>query len=263
MLTAYPLDSSGFNLVRLQDPWASSVQLGNVFSFYQPYVWAVLRWLLPAAALAWAILSGLGRNFLLMRFTGKDAAPAIRTAPFRPALMILLQAGWLILLGLTYWGWFRSMQWAAATHISAVGGPDLVGYFIWAIFLSLGFFTAFALLSWPFTIAEFLALLERRAVFSAISQSLRLGKPFTSKLVEVNLVMGIVKLALLVLALVFSSAPLPFADELGSGAVRVALAGSVIIYILANDFFQVVRLKAFLEFWVVFRASQASPTTVD
>ena len=57
------------------------------------------------------------------------------------------------------------MQWAAATHITSAGEPDLVGFAIWAIFLSLGFFTAFALASWPLSIAPFLALLEERSVF--------------------------------------------------------------------------------------------------
>lgn len=257
ILAAFPLDSSGFNLVTLQDPWTSSVQLGNVFSYYQPHVLPILRWLLPVAALAWVVLSGVGRNLLLMRLPNQDSESPVRRVAFGPLTMILLQAGWLILLGLTYWGWFCSMRWAAATYISASGGPDLLGYLNWAIILSLGFFTAFALLSWPFSIAPYLALLEQRSVFSALGQSLKLGKQFTSKLAEVNLVMGIVKLALIVLAMVFSSAPLPFADELGPGAMHVAMAAALALYVLANDFFQLVRLKAFLEFWQVFRGQQA------
>jgi len=255
ILAAYPLHASGFDAVSLQDPWASSLQIANVFSYYQPHVLAVMQWLLPAAALAWIVLSGLGRSWLLVRLPGQDAPSAVGRVPFRPLTMMALQAGWLILLGLTYWGWFRSMQWAAVTHISVGVEPDLVGYFVWAIFLSLGFFTAFALLSWPFSIAAFVALLERRSVFSAFGQSLRLGKRFTGKLAEVNLVMGIVKLALLVLAMVFSSAPVPFVQEVGPGALHAAMAISLVIYCIANDFFQVVRLKAFLEFWQVFRAS--------
>ena len=256
ILAVFPLDSSGFNLVTLQDPWTSSVQLCNVFSYYQPHVLPILRWLLPVAAVAWAVLSGVGRNLLLMRLAGPDSESRVTRVPFRPLTMILLQAGWLILLALVYWGWFGSMQWAADTHILVSRGPDLLGYLIWAIFFSLGFFTLFALLSWPFSIAGFVALLERRGVFSALGQSLKLGKPFTSKLAEINLVMGIVKLALLVLAMVFSSAPLPFADELGPGAMHVAMAGALGLYVLSNDFFQVVRLKAFLEFWEVFRGQR-------
>ena len=258
ILAAYPLDSSGFNSVSLQNPWSSAVQLVGVFSYYQPHVLAVLRWLLPSAGLAWAVLSGVGRSVLLMRFETGSATHFVPKLPFRPHVMMTFQAARLILLALTFWGWFSSMQWAAATHISASGEPDLVGYSIWAIFLSLGFFTAFALVNWPFSIAPLIALLEKRSILSALRQSLRLGKPFTSELAEVNLVLGIVKLALLVLAMVFSAAPLPFSDELGPGALHAALAVATIIYLVANDFFQVVRLKAFVDFWKVFRGGQGT-----
>jgi len=88
-------------------------------------------------------------------------------------------------------------------------------------------------------------------------RSVRLGKAFSGKLAEVNLVLGIVKLALVVLAMVFSAAPLPFSDALGPDAMHVAGAGAILFFILADDLFQVVRLKAFLEFWEVYRA--ASP----
>jgi hypothetical protein len=258
ILAAYPLESSGFSAINAQNPWVAAVQLSSVGAYYEPHVLAVLRWLLPAAALVWVVISGLGRNLLLMRIEPRNTPLAIARMPFRPLAVFVPQAGWLVLLMLTFWGWLRSMQWVAATHISVAGEPDLVGYFIWAIFLSLGFFTAFALASWPLSIAPFLALLEKRSALSALGQSLRLEKSFTGKLAEINLVMGIVKLALLVLAMVFSSAPLPFADELGAGALHAASAASVVIYCVANDFFQVVRLKAFVEFWKVFRGQQVS-----
>ncbi len=90
-----------------------------------------------------------------------------------------------------------------------------------------------------------------------MAEALRLGKPFTGKLIEINLVLGIVKLALIVVAMVFSAAPLPFSDELGSGTLQMVSAASVAFYFVANDFFQVVRLKAFLAFRETFR--QESP----
>jgi hypothetical protein len=209
----------------------------------------VLQWLVPVAALAWVVVSGLGRNLVLKRME--------RRLRFRPAEMIALQAAWLVLLAAVGWGWFRSMQWAAATHITASGDPDLVGYSIWAIFLSLGFFTLWALVSWALSVAPLLMLLEERSALSALGQSLRLGKGFTGKLVEINMVMGIVKMALIVLAMVFSAAPLPFSDQLGGDALHVVWAGSTVFYLLANDYFQVVRLKGFVEFWKMFRG-QAS-----
>ncbi len=205
----------------------------------------MLRWLLPIAALIWIVISGLGRGLLLWRMD-----PRLR---FRPFTIMATQGAWLGLFAVAVWGWLRSMQWTAATHIAVTGEPDLVGYFIWAIFLSLGFFTAFALSSWPFSIAPMLVLCEKRSALSALGESLRLGKRFTSKLVEINLVLGIVKLALIVVAMVFSAAPLPFSDELGEGAMHIVAAASVVFYFVANDFFQVVRLKAFLAFRETFR----------
>jgi hypothetical protein len=247
LLAAYPLADSGFNSLDAQNPWLAAVQLAGVWNYYAPHLLAVARWLLPAAALLWIAVSGVGRNLVLMRME--------RGVRFRPFTMIGLQAAWAALLLLTMDCWFRAMQWAAATHISAAGEPDLVGYSMWAIFLSLGFFTAWALVSWTLSVAPLLALLEGRSVLSALGRSLRLGKPFTSKLAEINLVMGIVKIALLVLAMVFSAAPLPFSDELGADTMHVVWAASTLFFFVANDYFQVVRLKAFVEFWRIFKGS--------
>jgi hypothetical protein len=249
ILAAYPLESSGFNSIDTQNPWVAAVQISGVISFYEPPVLAVLRRLLPIAAITWIVISGLGRGLLLERM---DARVRIR-----PFVMMVTQGAWLGLFTLAVWGWLRSMQWVVVTHIAVTGEPDLLGYFIWAIFLSLGFFTAFALSSWPLLIAPLLVQREKRSVASALRESLKLGIPFTSKLIEINLVLGIVKLALIVVAMVFSAAPLPFSDELGEGAMHVVAAASVVFYFVANDFFQVVRIKAFLVFRETFR--QQSP----
>jgi hypothetical protein len=250
ILAAYPLENSGFNSLDAENPWVAAVQLSGVWDYYAPHVLAVARWLLPAAILAWIVISGLGRNLVLMRME--------RRLRFRPLTLLGLQAAWVGLLVVTFWCWLRTMQWAAVTHISEVGEPDLVGYFMWAIFLTLGFFTVWALASWALSIAPLLALLEDCSAVSALGRSLRLGKGFTSKLAEINLVMGIVKIALLVLAMVFSAAPLPFANALGSGAMQTAVLASSLFFVIANDYFQVVRLKAFVEFWRIFRSSKSA-----
>jgi hypothetical protein len=250
ILMAFPPESSVWSSIDAQNPWVAAVQLANVASYYEAPVLAVLRWLLPAAALAWVVVSGVGRNLLLRRMGANQTS---RLA-FRPVAIIALQAAWLALFAVTLWGWLRCMQWAAATHITVSSEPDLVGYAIWAIFLSLSFFTAFALASWPLSIAPLLVLLEGRSVFSALGQSLRLERLFTGKLAEINLVLGIVKLALLAVAMVFSAAPLPFSDELGASAMHFVWAASAVFFLVANDFFQVVRLKAFVEFWRIFRS---------
>jgi hypothetical protein len=250
ILIALPPASSGLSSLDPQNPWVAAVQLSNAWTLYQPHIHEVMRWLLPAAALAWVVVSALGRSLLF-----KQLDPSLA---FRPAAMLLLQAAWLALFAFTCLCWLCSMQWVASATITPAAEPDLVGYSVGVIFLSLGFFTAWALLSWPFSIAPMLMLLEKRSAFSALGQAFRLGKPMTAKLVEINLVMGIVKLALVVLAMVLSAAPLPFSDQLGPGALHVVWVAATVFFLVACDYFHVVRLRGFLEFWKMFRGQQVN-----
>ncbi len=248
ILIALPPASSGLSSLDPQNPWVAAVQLSNVWALYQPHIHEVLRWFLPVAALAWVVVSALGRSLIF-----KQMQPALR---FRPLAMIVLQAAWLALFLFTCFCWLRSMQWVAAATITPAAEPDLIGYSMGVIFLSLGFFTAWALLSWPLSIAPLVMLLEDRSPLSALGQSFRLGKPMTAKLVEINLVMGIVKLALVVVAMVLSAAPLPFSDQLGKDALHVVWAAATIFFFVASDYFHVVRLKGFVEFWKMFRGQR-------
>ena len=69
------------------------------------------------------------------------------------------------------------------------------------------------------------------------------------KLVEINLVMGIVKIALIVLAMVFSATPLPFESMTTPEFLMVWWAGVTVLYLVASDFFHVARLVGYLELW--------------
>jgi len=253
ILAAVPPDSAGVNAINAQNPWQASAQVAHVWAVYQPHVFAVLHWLVPAGAVAWIIVSGIGRSFLLKRLAAKSGTHA----RFRPLSMMVQQAGWLALFGAVCWSWFRSMAWVAATHITEGQEPDLIGFAAWAIFLSLGFFTLWALVSWIFSVAPLVMLGENRSALSAIGASFKLGREFTGKLIEINLVMGIVNLALVVLAMVLSAAPLPFSDELGPEALHNVAAIALLFYFVSSDYFQVVRLKGFQEFWKTYRGSLA------
>jgi hypothetical protein len=250
IVAEYPLESSGAGSVDLTNPWLAAQQIAAAWSYYIPHVAVVARWLLPLWAVAWIAVSALGRNLLLMRIE-----PRVR---FRPATMIALQAAWMALFALVAFAWFRSMEWVATTHMAAAGEPDLIGFFIWAIFLSLGFYTLWALVSWTVSVAPLLATLEERSVLLSFGRVFRLGKAFTSKLVEINLVMGIVKIALAVVAMVLSAAPLPFSDELGPQAMHAVDGAALVFFLVASDYFQVVRLKAFVEFWRMFQGSESA-----
>jgi len=247
IFAALPVESSGLNTLDPSNPWISSLKLAAAWEMYRPHVVAILVWLAPIASVAWIALSAIGRNLVIRRLE-----PGI---PFRPVALIALQAAWLAVLAFTGWAWFRCVGWAAASHIGTGDEPDLIGYTVWVIFFTLGFFTLWALVSWVVTIAPMLVLLEDCSPAVALARSLKLGKPFTSKLVEINLVMGIVKLALLVVAMVFSSVLIPFSQEIGAGALHLEWIIVSLFYFIASDYFQVVRLKGFIEFWRAFRNS--------
>ena len=248
ILAAVPPESAGLTSIDFTNPWTAVIKLAAAWQYYQPPVVHVLAWLAPAAALAWIVISGLGRAIVLKRMEPQ--------LPLRPLAMVFLQAAWLVVLAITCWAWWTSINWAAQTHIDVTGDPDLIGYTMWAIFLSLGYFTLWALVSWAVTMAPMLMLLEKRSALSALVASFRLGKVFTSKLVEINLVMGIVKLMLIVVAMVFSSVLLPFSEEVGAGTLHLEWIVVAIFYFIASDYFQVVRLKGFIEFWHTYRGDQ-------
>ncbi len=250
ILAALPPEATGLDKLDPQNPWISAVRLADAWDLYRPHILHVLAWLAPAAALAWIVVSALGRNLVMKRLE-----PGVR---FRVGSLIVLQAAWLATLGLTGWAWFRCIGWVAATHIGTGEEPDLVGYTMWVVFLTLGFFTLWALISWYVTIAPALVLLENRSVLGSLKASLRLGKPFTGKLVEINLVMGIVKLALLVVAMVFSSVLIPFSEEIGTSTLHVEWIVVSLFYFIASDYFQVVRLKGLIEFWRTYRGPHSS-----
>ena len=156
-------------------------------------------------------------------------------------------------------GWFLAIHWAANFALSGAE-LNLVLYCALVICLSLGAFTLWALLSWIFSIAPLLVLLENCGIGASLYRSVRLG-PLTGKLVEVNLVMGIIKLALIVLAMVFSATPLPFDSVMQGPPLYIWWSLVTLLYLASSDFFQVARLVAFVQFWRLLRGSQKSSPT--
>jgi hypothetical protein len=223
----------------VSDPMQAGQQIAQAAAALKPDVELLARWLGPVLAVAWAIASGLGRGAVLKRLD-----PALHSAPFTLILLQLLRMACLIGVWL---GWYRAIQWAANVTLSSAT-PNLVGWSAWVICLSLGIFVLWALLSWIFSIAPLLAMLQGTGVLGSLASSLRQGA-LTGKLVEVNLVLGIVRLALIVLAMVFSAIPLPFEADMNGTALYLWWAVVTVLYLVANDFFQVARLAAFIQFW--------------
>ena len=253
ILAQIPPSAAGLDRLNWTNPWLSSVILADAFGRYQPVVVSVLYWLLPAGVVGWAVVSGLGRTLVLARMQLLDPIPGVRFSLRRLPGMIALQAAWMLALLFCLWLWYRGVGWASATHITVGAQPDLVGYLCWLIFLSLGIYVLWALTSWTLAMAPLLLFLDAKAQPGASWRSLvgsfRLGRVLSGKLMEVSLVLAIVKIMLIVLDMVFSAAPLPFADEFGPDALHVVYTIVFVAFLVANDFFHVVRMRSFAALW--------------
>jgi hypothetical protein len=247
------LNQESFSNLSLSDPLAAGQQLTAAAAALSPLVLRAALWLGPMLAVAWAAASGLGRSAVLRRLD-----PALRPAPLT---LILLQLLRIVALVAVCVGWYRAIGWAADSTLTSAS-PNLVAWSAWVICLSLGIFVLWALLSWIFSIAPLLAMLQGTGVLGSLASSLRQG-PLTAKLIEVNLVLGIVRLALIVLALVFSAIPLPFEADMTGTALYAWWLLVTLLYLVASDFFQVARLAAFVQFWRLYHSGNPAARSVD
>jgi hypothetical protein len=238
-VTVADLAASGLEQFSLTDPMRAAVIAADVYAILAPPILHLILWLVPLAIVVWSIVSAIGRNAVLRRYDS--------SLPRRPLTLSILQLLRAIFFAGSFIFWFAAIHWAANSTLSGEE-PNLVAYCALVICLSLGIFTLWALVSWVFSIAPLLVLLENRDLGSSLLRSFRLG-PLTGKLVEVNLVMGIIKLALVILAMVFSAIPLPFESVMEGPPLYAWWIFVTILYLVASDFFQVARLVAFIQFY--------------
>jgi hypothetical protein len=238
------VDFAALRNMTVLDPMASAATLAKAMEALLPPVLRVALWLAPLMVVVWVVVSAVGRTMVLRRVDGRLHA--------RVGTLIVLQAVRVVALLGSFVVWFWCMERVAELTVTgpvAAGGePNLVGYFALVIVGTLGLFTLWAVVSWALSIAPLLAMLRGLGVGGSLAAAFRLG-PLKSKLVEVNLVMGIVKIALIVLAMVFSATPLPFESVTTPEFLLWWWLGVTVVYFLASDFFHVARQVAYLQLW--------------
>ena len=238
------------------DPLGAVSKLTHALDLVLPDLKHLAMWMVPVLVVVWIVVSSLGRTVVL-----RCADKALLT---KPLTLMVLQAIRLIALAGSFWLWFTCIEWAASTAITAPiasgGEPNLVLYCAIAIVTTLGLFVLWGIVSWIFSIAPLLAMLEGSGVLGSLAAALRLG-PLKSKLVEINLVMGIVKIALIVLLMVFSATPLPFESVTSTEFLAWWWAGVTIFYLIGSDFFHVARLVAYLNLWRAYEGEKISVQT--
>ena len=121
ILAALPAaNPPGFNAIDPQNPWVAAVQLARAWALY-----AAARCrpccggLLPVAALAWVVISGIGRSLVLKRHVSQVG---VRLSV--PSIDDDGAAGGMAgAAGLTLWGWFRSIQWVRPRTLPPAASP--------------------------------------------------------------------------------------------------------------------------------------------
>jgi hypothetical protein len=251
ILNATPVDIAALQRMTVVDPMGAAETVAQALSVLLPPVWQVAIWLVPLLLAGWVVVSSLGRTVVLRRADNRLHA--------RPMTLMVLQALRMVALGGSFVVWFLCVQWVGRMTIlgplSVGGEPNLVGYFALVIVATLGLFTLWAVVSWVLSVAPLLAMLRGLGVGASLVAAFRLG-PLKGKLVEINLVMGIVKIALIVLAMVFSATPLPFENVTTPEFLMWWWLGVTVLYLVASDFFHVARLVAYLELWRAYEENE-------
>jgi hypothetical protein len=244
ILRETPVDIVALRNMTVLDPMGSAATLAKAMQVLVPAVLRVALWLAPLMVVAWVVMSAVGRTIVLRRVD--------RRLQRQIGTLIVLQALRVLALLGSFAVWFWCVEWVAELTVTgpvAAGAePNLVGYFSLVILATLGLFTLWAVVSWAISVAPLLAMLKGLGVGGSLAAAFQLG-PLKSKLVEINLVMGIVKIALIVLAIVFSATPLPFESVTTPEFLLWWWAGVTVLYFVGSDFFHVARQVAYLRLW--------------
>ena len=129
--------------------------------------------------------------------------------------LIVLQLVRVLPLAAAFAAWWLGLRalasWSILQPIAAGGDPQIMLYVGGAIALTLALFVLSAALGWVFSMAPLLAMLHGTGPARSVRDAMRIRR-MRGSLVEINLVLGIVKIAL---------------DRAGDGVLRVPAAVSV------------------------------------
>lgn len=234
------------NLAALQamtvfKPVQAAVTIGSILRMLAPAVLPVLLWLVPLGLVLRTVAAAVGRVALLRRLDE-------RSRPRMSALFGLSALrGGALLLALAVW--VAGVRWANGFAIlrPARHGeePNVVLLCAFVVFGTLALFVVWASLIWMLDAGIVFSAEREAGVFASLRGALQSGR-LRSKLVEINLVTGIVKVALIVWTMVLTSCPLPFESVESQTFLMCWWVGVIALYFVASDYFHVVRTAAYL-----------------
>ena len=206
--------------------------------------WPWLRWTLLTIFILWNIVAALGRTAVLRRL-----APTLRARLITIFLLGTLRSA--LLFG-AWFLWSRLVDFAAHTAILNPAAhnqePSVVLLAAILIVGTLLLYVLWAIFSWFLQLAPLLAMLHNRPAPSALFKALGSTR-VAGKLIEINLVMNIVRIALIVLAMVFSATPLPFSTVTTPTFLHWWWFSVILLWLAMSDYFHVVRAASYLSLY--------------
>lgn len=231
-----PVDQAALDTMTFLEPVRSARVLSQQLSPFVPPLLHTLRWLGPLALIVWSVAATLGRTAVLCR-----ADRSLRAAYAPIALATFLRAlCFAALLGLWLAGLFAAVQSTVIGPGRRGAEPSIVLLTANAVVLTLAAFVLWSLTIWA------LDLVPLKPMSGCFPATVPQRRELRSKLMETNLVMGIVRVALLVLTMTFSASPLPFQTKETQSFIDVWWVITALFYILSSDFFHVVRRVTYL-----------------
>jgi hypothetical protein len=206
--------------------------------------WTSLRWAIPVAGLFWLVFAALGRTVTLRRLDSTLHARRFSLFVLGSLRAVLLLFAWFL--------WSRGVVLAARVAIISPAAhgqdPSVVLFAAMLISGTLVLYVIYGILSWPFHLAPLLAMRNDLGPITAL-QAAFTSTRVRGKLIEINLVMNIVRIALIVLAMVASASPLPFTTVATQGFLQIWWCLTALVYLAWNDYFHVVRAASYLSLY--------------
>ena len=234
-LLAIPLNTAALESMTFLEPVRSATVFARQALPFRSPLEATAKWWIPLAVLVWTAAATLGRTAVLRR-----ADRSLRPNLPRYALANLTRALlFLFLLGLWAGAMLTAVRVTVTHRIYFGQEPNLVLLTAAAVAITLAAFLLWSLSIWALDLQPLQAMTGAHPGANELRQ-------LRSKLIETNLVMGIVRVILLVLALTFSASPLPFQSRETQDYINVWWIGVGLFYVLSSDFFHVVRRVTYL-----------------
>jgi hypothetical protein len=237
------VNTNALQAMTVFQPVAAMATIRSVSAAFVPAMNPVVVWFLPLSLL-WIFVASMGRTWVLQNLDQRLHR--------RAGTLLVLDALRAIVLTLVWSLWIAGVLWAARVAITAPASrgvePSLVVFCALLICGTLALYVACGAISWVLQLAPLLAMVQNEGVIASLRETMRSGS-VRSKLIETNLVMNIVRIALVVLAMVFSACPLPFTNVETPTFLACWWIGVGLLYLVALDYFHVVRAAVYLELW--------------